>query len=204
MNLPAGHSHTARADTRLQAVRHESQVAVERSDMERPFGIGIPQPASTFARNVADMSHPVCEANAVRGGARSPVSCAIGRPFQRRSHAAASTRPRIAPSTVDFPAPSAGDHREAASADGKVNIARARDRGDGAHLKSPDLLTEYPHPCGSAELGGSPSRLVVSDHAPVRRGQPACSCSHGRTTLTCMRCIGVDDLSDRPAPGPGP
>src|SRR5215210_2512268 len=31
------------------------------------------------------------------------------------------------------------------------------------------MLIEIPHPCGSADGGGPPSRLVVSDHSPARK-----------------------------------
>ena len=34
------------------------------------------------------------------------------------------------------------------------------------------MLIEIPHPCGSADEGGSPSRLVVSDHSPAFEGDP--------------------------------
>ncbi|WP_375504726.1 sulfotransferase [uncultured Jatrophihabitans sp.] len=53
---------------------------------------------------------------------------------------------------------------------------------DGAHRKSPVMLVEFPHLCGSAESGGSPSKLAVSDHSPAARRGPACSCSHGEKT----------------------
>src|SRR5215213_8009271 len=61
------------------------------------------------------------------------------------------------------------------------------------------MLVEIPHPCGSAEVGGSPSRLVVSDHAPARR-RPASSCSHGRTTWTSTHYTGKAGRSRR-SPG---
>ena len=40
------------------------------------------------------------------------------------------------------------------------------------------MLIEIPHPCGSATEGGSPPRLVVSDHSPAVRRRPV---SHDHT-----------------------
>src|SRR4051812_11063334 len=66
---------------------------------------------------------------------------------------------------------------------------------------SPELLTEIPHPRGSAEAAEVPPRLLVSDH-PQSEGTPA---PHDHTGGRCGRARvaspGLDDLRDRPAPG---
>lgn len=61
------------------------------------------------------------------------------------------------------------------------------------------MLIEIPHPCGDAEKGGPPSKLLVSDANSSSRRRPAFSCSHGRTTWKYMPTPSqLVDLSDRP------
>src|SRR5665647_1751149 len=77
-----------------------------------------------------------------------------------------------------------GSHTEHAPATGRAvtsHIGHGAGRPAVMTLtgKYPDLLTEIPHPRGSAETGGTPLRLAVFDHRPAQ-GSPLRSCSHGR------------------------
>ena len=67
-----------------------------------------------------------------------------------------------------------------------------------AHWNFPTL---WLHP----EAGGAPSKMAVSDHAPSTEGALA---SHadtgGRHRRSRVAPAGLDDLRDRPTPGPGP
>lgn len=62
--------------------------------------------------------------------------------------------------------------------------------GDGAQVNPPDLLTEIPHPRGSAETGGAPSKLAVSDHAPARRSPSAHDHTGGDIDAHALHCQG--------------
>src|SRR5680860_346048 len=65
--------------------------------------------------------------------------------------------------------------------------------------KYPDLLTENPHPRGSAETGGTPLMLMVSDHTPAQGSPSAHAHTGGRHRRARVAPPGLDDLSDRPA-----
>ena len=76
---------------------------------------------------------------------------------------------------------------------------------DRAHRNSPLTLTEIPRRCGSAKRGGSPSTLVVSDHAPAVRGRPgAHDHTGGRRGYPRASPAGLDDHRDRPPRRQGP
>src|SRR6266545_5568808 len=76
---------------------------------------------------------------------------------------------------------------------------------DHAHRNSSLTLIEIPHPCGSADEGGSASRLAVCDHWPAVEGDPLSLAHMGRRRgSTCTTQEGLVDLGDRPTHRAGP